>query len=215
MFLRLAIILTVMGAMLFGGAGRWDWWAAWAYLGVFAVSIMTVVRTIDPALLKERLRPAPGGLDRHMRWMITPFYAAHLVVAALDVGRFHWSDDVPAWLQAVSLLAWMASGALSIGSMRVNRFFSPVVRIQSERGHHLVTDGPYRWVRHPGYVAALGFFVFSGMILGSWYSLVPMSAGVAMILRRTRLEDRFLHENLPGYRGYAERVRYRLAPFVW
>ena len=99
--------------------------------------------------------------------------------------------------------------------MIVNRFFSPVVRIQEERGHHLITEGPYRFIRHPGYAGMLLAFAGVGPALGSWWSLVPLVPVVLLILRRLLIEDRYLHEHLEGYAGYAQRVPYRLLPGVW
>ena len=97
----------------------------------------------------------------------------------------------------------------------LNPFFSPVVRIQEERGHHVITAGPYRLVRHPGYVAISVLMLASGVVLGSWLSVVPMAVLVLLVLRRTALEDRFLHEHLDGYVEYARHVRYRLLPGIW
>jgi protein-S-isoprenylcysteine O-methyltransferase Ste14 len=99
--------------------------------------------------------------------------------------------------------------------MKANRFFSPVVRIQSERGHHLVDSGPYRLVRHPGYAGSLLSCVGGALALGSCWALVPVGALGVLILRRIVVEDRFLKANLEGYAEYSERVRYRLLPGVW
>ncbi|MCH7870741.1 MAG: isoprenylcysteine carboxylmethyltransferase family protein [Planctomycetes bacterium] len=145
--------------------------------------------------------------------MIMPFSIAHLALAGLDA-RFAWSS-VPFAAQLSSLIVMALCFALSIWAMRVNHFFSPVVRIQSERGHRLVTDGPYAYIRHPSYLAAVGLMVSSGIALGSWWSLLPNIGAMLVIFRRLMLEDRFLHENLEGYRDYAQRVRSRLVPAVW
>src|SRR5207249_4357953 len=97
----------------------------------------------------------------------------------------------------------------------INRFFSSVVRIQTERGHHVVTVGPYRYVRHPGYAGAIAGFLAGPVVLGSWWAIAAVVPIVAFVLWRTAAEDRFLREKLPGYADYAERVRYRLLPGVW
>lgn len=99
--------------------------------------------------------------------------------------------------------------------MHVNRFFSSVIRIQRERGHHLVTGGPYRWVRHPGYAAALPAIVASGLALGSWLATATGALGVPLLLWRTIAEDRVLRVELPGYKGYSQQVRWRLLPGIW
>src|SRR4029077_19937527 len=128
---------------------------------------------------------------------------------------FHWSDSVPSALQIAGLAIFASALALIFWAMRTNRFFSSVIRLQEDRGHELVTDGPYRWVRHPGYIAGFGFCLSSGIALGSWLSLVPAVACVPLLLRRTVAEDRFLKSNLKGYSAYADAVRYRWVPGIW
>jgi protein-S-isoprenylcysteine O-methyltransferase Ste14 len=113
-------------------------------------------------------------------------------------------------------LAIFASGlALIIWAMRINRFFSSVIRLQEDRGHQLVTAGPYRWVRHPGYIAASGFCLASGIALGSWLAMLPAIVCIPLLLRRTVAEDRFLTGHLKGYSAYADAVRYRWVPGIW
>jgi protein-S-isoprenylcysteine O-methyltransferase Ste14 len=170
---------------------------------------------LDPGLIKERLRPGRNARDAATRTIGQAASLAHCVIAALDVGRFHWSDDVPAVAQGVGFVLFVLAGAAAVWAMSLNPFFSPVVRIQEERGHHVITAGPYRLVRHPGYVAISVLMLASGVALGSWVSVLPMAVLVLLVLRRTALEDRFLHEHLDGYVEYAQRVRYRLLPGVW
>jgi protein-S-isoprenylcysteine O-methyltransferase Ste14 len=99
--------------------------------------------------------------------------------------------------------------------MVVNRFLSPVLRIQTERRHHLITAGPYQYVRHPGYAGAIVAFLSSPLALGSWWAFAPILPLVLLIARRAAAEDRFLHTHLPGYSEYAAQVRYRLLPGIW
>jgi protein-S-isoprenylcysteine O-methyltransferase Ste14 len=127
----------------------------------------------------------------------------------------HWSDSVPVWLRAVALLLFVLGWVPVIWAMRVNRFFSSAVRIQSERGQHVISDGPYRIVRHPGYTAGLIVILASGVALGSWLSAAIGLLGVPILLRRTMKEDRMLRAELPGYAEYATRVKWRLLPGVW
>ncbi len=210
---RVVLGLGVLIGLLFGGAGRFNLPFFWAVLGLMIVVALIATRTIDRGLLRERMKPAPGGIDRHIRAMIMPFSLAHLALAGLDA-RFGWSH-VPFAAQLSGLTVMALCFALSIWAMRVNHFFSPVVRIQSERGHRLVTGGPYAYIRHPGYLSAVMLMASSGVALGSWWSLLPNIGAVLVIFRRLLLEDRFLHENLDGYRDYAQRVRSRLVPAVW
>jgi protein-S-isoprenylcysteine O-methyltransferase Ste14 len=212
---RVLIFEGVLAAILFGSAGRTDLPWFWAVLALHTSLMLIAVTIIDPGLRQERLRPGPGGRDRHVRLIALPLVVAHLVVAGLDVGRFHWSGPLPVGLQATALVGYAAGISLSLWAMTANRFFSPVVRIQVERGHHLVTSGPYRYLRHPGYTGLIVGSLCGGVAFGSWWSLVPLAPFVGMFLRRTVLEDRFLREALEGYDGYSERVRYRLVPGLW
>ncbi len=173
------------------------------------------VALADPGLLRERARPGPGGRDRALLLWSRLLGLAGVVVAGLDVGRFHWSDGVPPWLQVAGVAALGLGFALSLWAMAVNRFFSAVIRLQDDRDHQVVTDGPYRYVRHPGYSGV--FFAMPGLALalGSWLCLGPMLAFVALILRRLILEDRFLQAKLEGYADYAGNVPYKLIPGIW
>jgi len=132
----------------------------------------------------------------------------------LDAVRFGWSA-MPAWVQwlgaALLLLSYWAMGLV----FRENTFLAPVVRIQTEREHKVISTGPYAVVRHPLYAAALAWLAGTALMLGSWWGLVACLAFAVILVTRTALEDRELHRGLPGYPDYAGRVRYRLVPFVW
>ncbi len=136
-------------------------------------------------------------------------------IAGLDRGRFHWSDTVTISLQFVALALFAAGWAVIVWAMHVNRFFSSVARIQHERGHYVVTSGPYRWLRHPGYSGAIVAALTSGVALGSWLSGAVGALGVPLVLWRTVAEDRLLRAELSGYEDYAQRVPYRLVPGLW
>ena len=214
-FLRALPFLIIVGGILFASAGRLYLPMFWVYLGVVLSFVIIAIAVLDPGLLQERIRPGPGGKDRYLRLLALPFILCHWIVAGLDVGRFHWSDTMPFALQIVGAVGLASGMAISIWAMAVNPFFSPVVRIQSERGHRLITSGPYRFVRHPGYLGAVMSCVFGMCILGSLYAMLPIGVLLLLMLRRAKLEDRFLHEELEGYREYAQRVRYRLIPGLW
>ncbi len=214
--IRFLAFPVVMVAALFGSAGRWDLPFFWGYVGVLLGYVLVAgVFVMDKDLREERLRPGAGGKDRQLRRVAMPFLVAHWVVAGLDVGRFHFSDTIPPSAQIAGLIGLAAALGLATWAVGVNRFFSSVVRIQRERGHHLITAGPYRFVRHPGYVASLCSSFFGSLVLGSWSAMAPAAVMAALILRRTALEDRFLHEELEGYPDYAKRVRSRLLPGIW
>jgi protein-S-isoprenylcysteine O-methyltransferase Ste14 len=210
-----AIFLTGVGAILFGCAGRSNLPMFWAYLGVYLVSMVVGMFIVDPTLIQERMRPGPGGQDFATLIVLTPLMLAQCVIAAIDVGRYHWSDSVPVALQIMALIAMAGAMAVLLWAESVNRFFSSVIRIQTERGHHVITTGPYRYLRHPGYAASPFLLIGGGLVLGSWLAAL---IGVVMclpIFRRTAREDRILQEQLEGYAAYARTVRYRLFPGVW
>ncbi len=208
-------VLVLMGAVLFGCAGRWDLPMFWAYLGVWAAAMVIALLVIDEGLIKERTRPGPGGKDYATAMVLTPLWLGQNIAAALDVGRYHWSDSVPPVVQAIGLAAMVAGAAVLVWAEAVNRFFSPVIRIQTERGHHVITTGPYAYVRHPGYASSPFLFIGGGLVLGSWTAaLIGLFLIVPLVIRTVR-EDRILHDQLEGYAAYAQKVRYRLVPGVW
>jgi protein-S-isoprenylcysteine O-methyltransferase Ste14 len=206
---------AVVAAILFGAAGRLDVPAFWAYVGVWAAAAFVGAAALDPDLIRERLLPGPGARDVGMTALFVPVALAQFVVAGLDVGRFHWSDGVSPALQAIGLVLVAAALGVSIWAASVNPFFSSVIRIQTDRGHRLVTAGPYRVVRHPGYASGPFLLVGTGVALGSWAAAAIGVVLVLLLLRRTAHEDRVLREELPGYAEYAGEVRWRLLPGVW
>lgn len=212
---RWAASTLVLGAGVFALAGTWRDPMLWAYTGVVSAVALVAVFSIDDDLARERFRPPTPGADRLALRAVRMAALAHVVVGALDTGRFHWTDSVPQGLRVLGLVGIAVSFGLVVHAMRANRYFSSVVRVQAERGHHVVDDGPYRIVRHPGYAGMIPFAPSSGLALGSWASVAIGLVYSLMILRRVMFEDRFLHEHLAGYAEYARRVRYRLMPGAW
>lgn len=212
------ISLTITGLCLFLPAGRLDWLRGWILLGLsFAAGIAaTVVLARDPALLAERRNVKAGkGWDK----IIVPFVvlvgpATVWITAGLDV-RHHWSRPMPSWIFAGGIALAAIGGGIVVWAMRTNRFFSAVVRIQRDRGQTVATGGPYRYVRHPGYVGMTAFLFATPLILGSWWAFIPSVATAAVTVLRTALEDHTLQVELEGYADYVRNVRYRLVPFVW
>lgn len=207
--------LAALALVLFGSAGRWDLPMFWAYLAAWLPAVMIGPFIIDPTLTRERLRPGPGGTGYANNLVFFVLVLAQFVVAGRDVGRFHWSDGVPESLRLVGLLATAVAVAVSMWASAVNRFFSSVIRIQRDRGHRVITSGPYRFVRHPAYAAAPFLFIGTGLALGSWLAALIGVVLILPLLRRTAHEDRVLHEQLEGYAAYAHKVRYRLFPGIW
>jgi protein-S-isoprenylcysteine O-methyltransferase Ste14 len=206
---------TILATVLFGAAGRFDLPWFWALLGAHATLVAVGTSFVDRSLWGERVRPGPGARDRGFRPLLVACILAHLVVAALDAGRFGWSRVMPTALRGVALASYALGVSLSMWAMAANRFFSSVVRVQLDRGHRVIRDGPYRWVRHPGYLGMLVAVVSESFVLGSLWSLLPLAAFGVVLVARTAIEDRMLRGELPGYEQYACDVTYRLAPGVW
>jgi len=125
------------------------------------------------------------------------------------------SEIIPQVWQILGLAGMAASLGLALWALTQNRFFSPVIRVQTERGHHLITSGPYQFIRHPGYLGGAGSALCGAIALGSRWALLPAAGVVGVLLRRTVIEDRFLRPELAGYQDYARKVRYRLLPGIW
>ena len=215
--LRFALSIVLVAAFLFLVAGRWDLPMFWAFLLVFfgiAAVGWAFVHCSDPSLLQERVKPADRGLDPYTRPLAAVSLLACFTISPLDVGRFHWSF-VPFFVQFLALVVIAVSFAVWMWAMACNRFFFAAVRIQHDRGHQVVTAGPYRFVRHPGYAVALLLFLAIPIALGSWWRVLPMLVLDAVFIWRTSLEDRMLLSELSGYAGFAAEVRYRLVPGVW
>jgi protein-S-isoprenylcysteine O-methyltransferase Ste14 len=192
--------LFVVGAAtaLFAAAGMVAIPSFWVYLAIFAVVMIVSFAALDPDLLRERMRP--GGKKSPLSLTIFSLVLfLHWIVAGLDRGRFHWSDDVPGWLQVLCLLTVAAGYALALWAMRVNRFFSSVIRIQADRGQYVVTTGPYAFARHPGYTAGILIIAASGPALGSWLATaIVVIFSLPFLLYRTITEDRILQVELAG-----------------
>lgn len=213
--LSILFFLAVFAGVIFGAAGRWDLPMIWVYMGLLIAVFSLSMIGADKDLMQERRKPGPGGQDHALRWLAIAVMLAHFAAAGMDLGRFHWSDNIPLWLQVAAMAGITAGFGLSKWATMTNRFFSSVVRIQRDRGHVLVDTGPYAYIRHPGYAAALTWFFLSGVALGSWVSVGVAMLGVPMFFRRMFLEERVLLAELEGYREYAQRVPWRLIPRVW
>ncbi|MFN2109545.1 MAG: methyltransferase family protein [Anaerolineae bacterium] len=211
---------VVVALILFFSAGRWNWGMGWVYVGVFfAFDLATalVVLPRNPALLAERAQLQEGtkGWDKIVvRLAAAYFPMTSWVVAGLDE-RWGWKPDVSLAVQIVALLVTLLGYGITVWAMGVNAYFSTTVRLQSERGHKVVTTGPYHIVRHPGYVGAMLFTLSAPLLLGSIWAEIPALLSAVFYVVRTILEDRMLHEELEGYPEYAASVHHKLLPGIW
>jgi len=214
--LQVVVQFLVLAAILFISSGRLDWMWAWAYLGV-GVGILAInVLVMSPELIAERseIKQDVKGWDKVLGTLIGVLTLGGLVVIGLDA-RFRWSPRLAWAIQLGGLVFWALAQGLFSWAMASNVFFSGAVRIQKERGHTVATGGPYRYVRHPGYVGYIISWLATSLTLGSLWGLIPAGLVMGLMVVRTALEDRTLLEELDGYRDYAGQVRYRLLPGVW
>lgn len=219
---RFLFTTVFMLAILFLAAGRLDWWVAWAYAAV-ALIVLILSRALmllrNPDLARERAEA--GDRENVKPWdkVLVPLVAVYgplvsWIVAGLDF-RFGWSPRFPLALQLGALAVLTLGSAFGTWAMIVNRFFSSHVRIQEDRGHVVVSTGPYRIVRHPAYAGVVLSWAAAPLFFGSLWVAIPTVLVIAATILRTALEDRTLRDELPGYEDYAQRVRHRLVPGIW
>jgi protein-S-isoprenylcysteine O-methyltransferase Ste14 len=214
--------LVGYGLVLFLAAGRLDWTWGWVLLGIVAGVLAgqpLIMVLINPGLLLERGKGITDkGVKTWDRWIAGlaagVFPIASWVVAGLDV-RFVLTGPIPLAYHLGGLLVTLLGYALFLWAMACNAFFAEGIRIQEERGHTVAQNGPYRYVRHPGYVGAILAQVATPVLLGSPWALIPGIVSGALFVVRTYLEDRTLRKELPGYEEYAQQTRYRLLPGLW
>lgn len=220
LMLLLVVVLIPMSPLLI--TGRWGWWQAWVFAALwilgFVVSRALATRRQGPELLAERARfldqPEAKPWDKLLSPMVGIGAGLIPIAAGLDV-RFGWSAPYGLAVELLGLTLSLVGYWLASYALIENRFFSGMVRIQTERGHKVVSTGPYAWMRHPGYVGAFISYVGTPLLLDSrWAFLVVLLIGAVLVVR-TRLEDNTLQAELPGYREYARKVKFRLVPGVW
>lgn len=212
---RWFVSTSILTGLLFLCAGTTHAPMLKAYLAVFAGAGLATAVLNDPSLDRERRQPGPAEIYRGSRMAASGLFLATLIVAALDVGRFHWIQPVSELTQIVGLSVLILAASLQVLAMAANPFFSPAIRTQLERGHQVMDAGPYRFIRHPGYLAMIIIMPATALVIGSIAAIIPGLGYAGLILWRTKREDQFLTEQLPGYAAYSSRVCYRLIPVLW
>lgn len=214
---RSVMVVVVFGLPLLLAAGDWGWALAWAYLALTGAMSGLSALLAPPEVLAERVGVKQGAKTADVPLALTMAYlgpATTLLIAGLD-HRYGWSTPPQMGAQLVALAGVALALGLALWAFLTNRFFSAVVRIQTERGHTVVSTGPYAVVRHPGYAGSAAAQLLTPLALGSWWALLPAALTAAVIALRTAREDGTLQAELPGYGEYADRVRSRLLPGVW
>lgn len=220
LILQNSIFVVAMGLLLFASAGTLQWTAAWVFLAASAIvgplSGWWLYR-IDPALLAERLRPViqrdqPAADKAFMALFIL---AILLWLIAIGLDRRYLASAMPAVLRALGLALYLLSMAFTMWVFRENSFAAPVVKLQTERAQHVVSTGPYAYVRHPMYSGMIPFFLGVPLLLGSWWGTALALPLYLLLAIRIRIEERTLMQGLSGYADYAAKVRWRLLPGLW
>ncbi|MEX3929578.1 isoprenylcysteine carboxylmethyltransferase family protein [Paraburkholderia sp. BR10936] len=221
LFVQVVAWFGLMGVLLFVSAGTLAWTAAWLWLIEWALCGVWIGLWLgreDPGLLVERLAPfaqrTQQPWDRVFMLCVSVGFCAWLCLMGIDAVRMGWSR-VPLWLSVLGAIFIFVDIYATRAVFAANRFAAPVVKIQSERGHTVSDTGPYAYVRHPMYGFALLFLVGTPLMLGSWWGLACVPVMVVGIGYRAVREEQTLAENLPGYREYLARVRYRFVPGIW
>jgi protein-S-isoprenylcysteine O-methyltransferase Ste14 len=218
---QVILAVAVIATILFLTSGRLDWIMAWVYISMFAIVLLILViyqELSNPEMLTERseLKPREGvqTWDVILSAFIRLSLLASYIIAGLDI-RFGWKPEFTLAVQITALVLGLLGVSLATWAMAANRFAIVYVRIQKERGHTVVTTGPYRFVRHPFYVGTIIFSLAVPVTLGSPWALITGGLTSLLFVVKTMAEDRMLYKNLKGYREYTERVRYRLLPGLW
>jgi protein-S-isoprenylcysteine O-methyltransferase Ste14 len=213
--------LAGMGAILFLAAGDWRWPQGWVFLaelGLASFALYFWLLRHDPALLESRmsapLRRDQMPWDRIFMLAVLVVITGWIVLIGLDARRFKWSD-VPLWAQALGAVLIALSMIVIWQTFRFNTFAAPQVRVQATRAHRVVTEGPYRIVRHPMYAGSILWFLGVPLLLGSWWGVIAAPLLVVGMAPRAVGEERMLRRELSGYDEYARRVRFRLIPGIW
>jgi protein-S-isoprenylcysteine O-methyltransferase Ste14 len=220
MLTGILVTWVLVGALLFIGAGRLNWglgWFFWGLWGLLKLLFILLLRWHDPELLMERVTKHENAQPYER--LILPLYFVMsfgtIVIAGLDGGRFGWSGEVPIVVIIIAYVIYLFGNGLASWAAAANPFFSSESRLQSDRGQVVTRMGPYQYIRHPAYSAAILIWPVTGLLLSSYWAIIPGFLAAGTMLIRTVCEDRMLLSDLPGYAEYANQVRYRLIPGIW
>jgi protein-S-isoprenylcysteine O-methyltransferase Ste14 len=212
--------LLLFMVVFFLSAGRTDLPRAWFFFGIYFASLlfnMVIFLRFNPEVIRARSETNWGEMkwwDKLFAVLYFVFLFSIFIVCGLDVGRLHLSSTGMGFFVA-GVIILVVGWVFVAWAMVENKFFETIARVQMERDHRVVSTGPYAIIRHPGYAGMILFYGCAPFIIGSLYGLVPAVLLAFAFVFRTYFEDRFLYEELSGYKEYAKKVRYRLVPFVW
>ncbi len=215
---KFVIMYILLALTLFFPAGTIFWLQGWIYIiimTIFSSTLILYLKKKDPELLKARAKTrATESWDKKISSISGIFFIAMYILPGFDAVRFQWST-VPFYINMIGFIGMGLSLIFFFLVNRENTYLSRVVEIQEEKGHKVITTGPYRIVRHPMYLSVIFIYVSHCLALGSLYSLIPCFGTIVTIFLRTYYEDKMLHEQLEGYKEYALKTRYKLIPGIW
>jgi protein-S-isoprenylcysteine O-methyltransferase Ste14 len=205
--------------ILFISAGRIDYYQGWIYSAMSLLGLLMnfAPSNVDTELLHERSKPPKDAKqwDKLILKLSALTTIIAYVIAGMDSGRYQWSSHLPWGICLLGIILMFIGQLLFLIAKKANRFFSSVMRIQNDRGHTVCETGPYRFVRHPGYLGMIISWVGFPLLIGSLWSIIPIVFAIILLLVRTRLEDRTLIKELTGYSQYIQKTRYKLVPWIW
>lgn len=217
--LRIVMGLVFVLPVIFLCAGKLLYRQGILYIFVMFGTMVLMYISIrkNTGLINERLNPGKGikYWDKIYFALSTPLYFATIVIGSLDTGRFNLSPKLPVFLYVIAVAVYLIGQLIFVWARRSNDYFSSVVRIQKDRGQKVCESGPYKYIRHPGYLGGLLFTAATPFIFGSLWALIPTAISIILMLIRTALEDGTLEKELEGYAEYKKKVRYKMMPYVW
>jgi protein-S-isoprenylcysteine O-methyltransferase Ste14 len=217
-------IKSLMGTILFLfilfiSAGRINYWQGWIYTAICIVSVFlnsfTLRNKDELAAERSKVKSGTKSWDKTIIGLSTVTLIITYVVAGLDAGRFQWSQGFHWGINATGAILILLGEVIFLLAQKQNKFFSSLMRIQTDRGHTVCDTGIYKIIRHPSYFGNIITAIGIPLILGSVWGFIPSVVSVFLTVVRTSLEDRTLIDELDGYRDYTSKTRYRLLPYVW
>jgi len=221
--MRFVLRMAFFAIALMWPAGTWHWWEAWVVVAlwtVYGIAQTLYLLRYDTALLAERMKFLPIHKDQKLwdKAIMLQFFIAAMalyIVPGFDVIRYEWSEPLPLWMEGAAMFIHLPCLLGLAWVMRENTYLSQVVKIDKDRGHHVITTGPYAIVRHPMYTIVIVLLFAVPIALGSRFGLIPAGLLAVLLLVRTHLEDRTLQTELTGYIEYTKQTPYRLIPGIW
>lgn len=212
-------IFGFTAALTFLSAGRINYWQGWIFNGLNLFFVLLTYYSLSDKtdLIKERLKPGEGmkSWDKIYYIVATPIFFFVLIISAFDVGRYNWYPILPLCFVIIGIILYIIGQLIVLWAKTTNKFFSSVVRIQKDRQHIVCKDGPYSFVRHPGYAGGIIFTLAFPLVLGSFWGFAINLLILIPVVIRTYLEDKTLQKELDGYFEYTKEVKYRLIPKIW